>query len=593
MNLSQTVGAITALIIGGLFFSHITLATTYGATPVTLSGSGILTMAPGEIQEVSVSFQNTGDLAWSNDGAGYISLYTYEPKYRKSVFDPGSWLGPTQVKRIREASVAPKGVATMTFQLHAPATEGTYTETFKLASEDRAWIEGGEIKLSIKVESVKLNVENQENESDYLGEITVKSANAVKAKAGSAILFTVGVKNTGAKVWSSYSIDEAEIAIASTGLDDFSHPSWAGSQLAYASETVAPGAVAYISFAFKAPETNGSHTASFKFRANDYDVAQIDIPVEVTGGASEAIKSEEVEVTENLEDEPMLRVGILIVDEETDNEVVITSGESDFELTDTEGNLLAELTEGESVTTYYSNGYYYFDRGKGLEKSSYGLRFIPIEENAVMEIANFDYRETRNGGRAYNLYRNILELRYNDYKDRTWVINELPIEMYLRGLAETSNVSHSEYQEALVTAARTYAYYHFFHGTKRGKEFMHVVAYADDQVYRGYDHEIVSPRIVEAVETTRGEVVTYEGNLAITPYFSRSAGKTYDWSEVWGGDVPWCKGVEVPWEKGGTLWGHGIGMSALGALRMANEGYTSEEILKYFYTGIELTKKWK
>ncbi len=271
---------------------------------------------------------------------------------------------------------------------------------------------------------------------------------------------------------------------------------------------------------------------------------------------------------------------------------MITSDDSDYELRDTEGNLLAEMQKGQSVTAFYEDGYYFYDRGRGLEKSSYGLRFIPVTENAVMKIANFDYRETRNGDRAYNLYRNILELRYNDYKDRTWLINELPIEMYLRGLAETSNSSPAEYQKALITAARTYAYYHYTHGTKRGKEFMHLIAYADDQVYRGYDHEIVSPTITKAVEDTEGVVVTYDDELAITPYFSRSDGRTRDWSEVWYGSVPWLKSVPVPWEEGGTLWGHGVGLSALGALRMAEDGYTWDEILKYFYTGIDLTKKW-
>ena len=549
-------GVLTAIFVGGFFFSQPVLAADYRATPITLSGSGELIISPGEVKEVSVSFQNTSDVSWYNDGPGYVSLYTYEPKYRHSIFDPGTWLGPTQVKRIIEPNVASGGVASIKFELHAPRDEGVYTETFKLASEDRAWIEGGEITFTIRVENKELSVESELGESGYSGEISLMSANDVKAKAGASILFTVGIKNTGTQIWTNYSVHEPDVAIASTSEDDFSHPSWEGSQLAYAAQSVAPGGVAYISFAFKAPAAGGSHTASFIFAANDSDIVQIDIPVEVTGRSASVISAPEVE-TPDLEEEPILRVGILVVDEETNNEVVITSSESDFELRDTEGNLFGELEAGQIVTAYYQDGYYYF-----------------------------------NGGRAYNLYRNVLELRYNDYKDRTWLINELSIEMYLRGLAETSNVSPEEYQKALVTAARTYAYYHYTRGTKRGQEFMHVVAYADDQVYRGYDHEIISPRIGEAVAATTGMVVTYEGDLAITPYFSRSDGRTRAWSEVWGGSVPWAQSVLVPWETGGTLWGHGVGMSALGALKMAGEGYLYEEILKYFYTGIELTKKW-
>jgi len=595
MNHYKIVGACAALVISGLFFSNPVSAATYSTTPVSISGSGTLTMEPDEVREVTATFLNTGDVTWHNDGAGYISLYTYEPKYRKSSFDPGTWLGPTQVKRIIEASVAPGEIASMKFQLHAPSTEGSYTETFKLASEERAWVNGGEITLNIKVSSEQLAVgssETNDDNSGYDGEVTVTTANSVKAKAGAAILFTVGVKNTGTKTWTNYSVNEADVAIASTSIDSFLHPSWVGSQLAYASDSVSPGAVAYITFAFSAPKTNGNHIASFSFAADGVDVIDVEIPVEVTGGAAALVSNDEEQIDLKLGEEPIIRVGILTVDEETDNEVVITSDESDFELQDTEGNLLAELSVGESITAYYSAGYYYFDRGQGLEKSSYGLRFIPLEENAVMEISNFDYRKTRNAADANNTYRNILELRYNSYKDRVWLINELPIEQYLYGLAETSNISPGEYQKALVTAARTYAYANSRYDVSGRGEWMHVNAYADDQVYRGYEHEKNSPTIVQAVIDTKGVIVTYEGELAITPYFSRSDGRTRAWSEVWNGDKPWCKSVPVPWEEGGVLWGHGIGMSALGALKMANDGYQWEEILKYFYTGIDLTKTW-
>ena len=35
-------------------------------------------------------------------------------------------------------------------------------------------------------------------------------------------------------------------------------------------------------------------------------------------------------------------------------------------------------------------------------------------------------------------------------------------------------------------------------------------------------------------------------------------------------------------------WGHGIGMSQYGAKQMAEEGYTCEEIIKYYYTGVSI-----
>ena len=38
----------------------------------------------------------------------------------------------------------------------------------------------------------------------------------------------------------------------------------------------------------------------------------------------------------------------------------------------------------------------------------------------------------------------------------------------------------------------------------------------------------------------------------------------------------------------GRGWGHGVGMSQYGAMQMAKEGFTYEEILKYYYTGVNI-----
>jgi stage II sporulation protein D len=163
----------------------------------------------------------------------------------------------------------------------------------------------------------------------------------------------------------------------------------------------------------------------------------------------------------------------------------------------------------------------------------------------------------------------------------------------LYGLAETSNISHMEYQKALVTVARTYATYHWERATKYKNEYFTISSYSWDQVYNGQGHADRAPRIVQAVDDTRGIIVTYEGDVAVTPYFSHSDGRTRSWSEVWGGDVPWCQSVEVPTDVGRALWGHGVGLSAYGALAMANDGSTFEEILKYFYQGIDLNVHWE
>ncbi len=42
----------------------------------------------------------------------------------------------------------------------------------------------------------------------------------------------------------------------------------------------------------------------------------------------------------------------------------------------------------------------------------------------------------------------------------------------------------------------------------------------------------------------------------------------------------------------GRGWGHGVGMCQFGAYGLAKQGFTVEQILKTYYTGIELTKMY-
>lgn len=53
----------------------------------------------------------------------------------------------------------------------------------------------------------------------------------------------------------------------------------------------------------------------------------------------------------------------------------------------------------------------------------------------------------------------------------------------------------------------------------------------------------------QAVDATRGQVLTYDGKLIDATYFSCSGGRTEDALAVWGSDVPYLQSVESPGEE--------------------------------------------
>ncbi len=569
----------------------------YEAFQVISSGLSRLTLAPGESKQISVSFQNKGTKTWTRTGKGYVSVYTYGPKYRDSRFADSSWISSSQPTTISQDRVAPGEIGQITFSLRAPSSIGTYQETFRLAAEDIAWITGGELTIPITVKEA--SKEKIVAASGLSATILLRSKKQIQAAPREEITYKVGIKNSGSITWNTRELRTSELTMATVS-SETRHASWISPSrlLTKTGDTVAPGSIDFFNFTFNAPSTGGKQLVQYKLAVNDTVIPDftLDIPVDVTGEAGEVIDNplviETPVDTTVYVPEPTMRIGILIVDEETNWETQVSCA-SPWKLKDGAVNTLGVFAAGEKVTAKYRDGFYWYQKGDVLESTSNYLRFEPDESNAVCTVENFDRRLTRKSRYADNQFRNVLELRYNAKNDRTWLINELPMEIYLRGLGETSNDSHQEFKKALVTVARTYAFYHFERATKHADEYYHMNAYADDQVYKGYGQEVRAPLIAQAVEDTRGKVVTYEDKTALTPYFSRSDGRTRHWSEVWYGNVAWLKSVPAPCDLGRTMWGHGVGMSASEALCQANNGKVWDEIVHYFYKDVAITKRWK
>ncbi len=125
------------------------------------------------------------------------------------------------------------------------------------------------------------------------------------------------------------------------------------------------------------------------------------------------------------------------------------------------------------------------------------------------------------------------------------VINQVDLEEYVKGVvpAEVNSAWHPEMLKVQAVAARTYAFYQHMLSASRDYD---VAASIQDQVYRG--RQGMDARVVEAVESTRGLVVTHQGAPIYAAFSSTAAGITEDAVIVWSKDLPYLKGVECPFD---------------------------------------------
>lgn len=571
---------------------------------------------PDEHVIANLTFKNVGTRAWTRDGASYVSLYTWSPKYRTSPFKDFSWTSDSHAGFLVESAVKPGQTGTIRLELRAPAVPGSYQEAFQLAAEDTAWVDGGSVTLPIRVtvpdSYIAKGVTSGGTASGgtYSTLFMLTSQKTVTVAGNGRQQLTNGFKNQGTATWNTLSLELVGVSPSLGTLSDVHDGSWpSATEAVKAQVTTPPGQIGFVSFTIKAPSKKGTYDVSFKLVADGQDVEGGDVTIPVTVTADGYADQTPIPVTgpsvpspgspaplsgdySSLPNEPIIRAGLF----KTTDDTVMVRGMTTGMIATQNGIVICAFTQGEIATVTYSRATHVYSLdGPRCSGSSAGWYVLAAADGiSPLEITDYSRPIDWLPGSNDNSFRAKLELRFTPATDAVWVINELPIESYLKGIAETSDASPLEYQKALLTAARTYAMYHVTRGTKHADEFFHVDSHLD-QVYRGYGQEARSPNIVAGVTATRGQIVTYDGKLAITPYFSRSDGRTRDWTEVWyGAGYPWLKSVSVPYDVGQTLWGHGVGMSARGALYMASKDNAAyDAILKYFYQGTELRVAYK
>lgn len=210
--------------------------------------------------------------------------------------------------------------------------------------------------------------------------------------------------------------------------------------------------------------------------------------------------------------------------------------------------------------------------------------------SGIVRIVSQNVATIMSWNRARNRYRGTLECRVINGK--LTLINELPLEDYMAGLAEEDDSQPYEKQRAFAIAARTYAAYYLDPSQRKfpGMPYDGSDDPAEFQVYGGYDFESKNPSWVKAVHDTVSDVLEIGGLIIKPPYFSSDDGRTRSPAELgsWWAAFPHSEifaSKPDPWCKGMPLSGHGVGMSGCGAAGQAKDGKTGEQILQYYYPG--------
>ncbi len=254
------------------------------------------------------------------------------------------------------------------------------------------------------------------------------------------------------------------------------------------------------------------------------------------------------------------------------------------------------------------------------------------------------------------------------------MVNDVPLEDYVASVvAGEYGLDDREGSKAMAVVARTYG---LFASAKFGGAYDQADGTAS-QVYEGID--AVTERSRSAAQATTDQVLTYDGNLIQSVYFSSSGGHTANNEDVWKADeaLPYLRGRDDPYDETsphhtwsttvdrssllqvltqdqGTLvegfvieeeaphgrvktveilqsddrttmqandfrllvnrtldvslkstwfdarrqgdqyvfdgrgFGHGVGLSQWGAHAMAQQGKSYREILRFYYTGVEI-----
>ncbi|MEK7146470.1 MAG: SpoIID/LytB domain-containing protein, partial [Patescibacteria group bacterium] len=522
----------------------------------TLVSSGLTNtlLKPGETQNVAVKLKNTGNLTWRNSGTNALSL-------RKS--GESSLNSNRTLAKLKESEVKPGGTGTFEFSIKAPSGAGRYALYFlpEMANSNAILSSAG--SLSVEVSGSTEDASLLSNNADLTFE------------PGQNRALNLSIQNTSRSTWKKTGEGALEIQLVKPSSVIVTTP-----RLSVVS--LLPGRSARINFSVTAPQTPGSYTLEFRPRLNGKNLTNSPFKLTIVVEGSEETENDSTSSTlPTYED--AIRIKLT---PDNANDPLLTSAAA-FALYDND-KLIKNFSANSRVRAVKSGTAFKVTSGENAWTLNGPLRFVPAGEG-VMKVLTMDQRPAWNLTLNDNEFRGTMEVR--QISGITTLINELALEDYLKGIGEVSNGDPKEKIKTIITLARSYATYYMTVDEKfPGQPYDLDDDPNTSQKYLGYGYEKRSPNTAAAVTETSGMVVTYDGKVVKTPYFSKSDGvATKNAKDVWGWTTtPWLVSVSDTLCSSTSFEGHGVGLSGCGATEMAEQGDSYIDIINYYYKGVEV-----
>lgn len=518
----------------------------------------VMYATPAEVRTVMVNITNESEIPWKAAGKGLVALEI--KNQNSSLLHAAGWISARRPVQVTN-EIAPGQTVSLIFPIKVPDQLQDYTESYQLVSDGITPIDGSGFSLTIKVRSA-------------MAAKVLTNAPSVSVAVGTTKRVEVEMQNIGAKSWHAEGSEPVTVVTADElkHTSDFKTASWINGHTPSKLEPplIAPDQKTHTSIEVAADDKNGDTIEKFTL----LDAAGVPIP-----GSTFAIKRTTTGHTSSGAKGSAIRIGIY-----SSSSAISVSAASGYKAVDSSGAQLGSAGSGK--TTVKWDGSQYVMTGAMSGKSQKPPRFVPTG-STILALPDYADHPAWDPSLNDNAFRGTIEVRRAS-NGKLYAINELPLEDYMKGLAEASNDSNDTYLQVLAIAARTYAEYHRSAGGKHPNEGYDLDNKVDQQ-YKGYNLEKRNTDFVAAVGATRGTFVTVNGKPVVTPYFSQSDGRTRSFAEVFGGaEKSWLVSVQVPENQGKQLLGHGVGLDASAAYARTAAGQSRDKVLKYFYTGVEI-----